>query len=56
MRVGPSTGYTEYLTQIDRDDGWQAVLGRNESWRQIRADATRKGWVPASLVDETGDA
>ena len=56
VRVGPSTGYTKYLTQIDRDDGWQAVLGRNGAWWQIRADATRRGWVPAALVDETGDA
>ena len=56
VRVGPSTGYTEYLTQITSGNGWQAVLGRNGSWWQIQADATRKGWVPASLVDETGDA
>ena len=56
VRVGPATGYTEYLTQIDRDDDWQAVLGRNGSWWQVQADATRKGWVPAALVDETGDA
>ncbi|MCY3661132.1 MAG: M23 family metallopeptidase, partial [Caldilineaceae bacterium] len=56
VREGPATGYTEYLTQIDRDAGWQAVLGKNGSWWQIRADARRKGWVPAALVDETGDA
>ena len=56
VRVGPSTGYTKYLTHIDRDAGWQSVLGRNGAWWQIRADATRRGWVPAALVDETGDA
>ena len=55
VRIGPSLGYTDNVTQINRDSGWFEILGKNGSWWQIQATATHKGWVQAFQVEETGN-
>ena len=55
VRIGPSLGYTDNVTQINRNSGWFEIIGKNGSWWQIQATATHKGWVQASLVERTED-
>ncbi len=55
VRIGPSLGYTEYVTQITRMGGWYGIIGRHDDWWQLRINATTQGWVQASQVEETGD-
>ena len=55
VRIGPSLGYTDNVTRINRDSGWFEILGKNGDWWQIQATATHKGWVQAFQVEETGD-
>ena len=55
VRIGPSLGYTDNVTQINRDSGWFEIIGKNGSWWQIQATATHKGWVQAFQVERTED-
>ena len=55
VRIGPSLGYTEYVTRVSRPGGWYAISGRNDAWWQLQVDADTAGWVQAGQVETTGD-
>ena len=54
VRIGPSLGYTDYVTRIARTGGWYEIIGKNDAWWQLRIKASTKGWVQARQVDTTG--
>ena len=54
VRIGPSLGYTEYVTRVSRTGAWYEISGRNSDWWQLQVDADTAGWVQAGQVETTG--
>lgn len=55
VRIGPSLGYTEYVTRVSRTGGWYEIIGKNDDWWQLQVDEDTEGWVQASQVTTTKD-